>query len=216
MRNKFQGRLGESITLKTLRILPVEDQKKVIWVALIQVCLGFLDLLGVAALGVVGALSVTGVQSLQPGNRVGAVLRELHLINFSFQAQVAFLAVGAAVILILRTVFSIIVTRRTYYFLSRRSALITSNLFSRLLSQSLLKIQEKSSQETLYSLTVGVSSLTLIVLGTSVALVADISLTVIMFLGLLLVDPLIAILTLIFFGSLGLSLYRLTSVRAHR
>ena len=55
MRNKFQGRLGESITLKTLRILPVEDQKKVIWVALIQVCLGFLDLLGVAALGVVGA-----------------------------------------------------------------------------------------------------------------------------------------------------------------
>lgn len=216
MRNRFQSRLRESTTLKALRILPAEDQKKVIWVALIQVCLGFLDLLGVAALGVVGALSVTGVQSLQPGNRVGAVLRELHLINFSFQAQVAFLAIGAAAILLLRTVFSIIVTRRTYYFLSRRSALITSSLFSRLLSQSLLKIQEKSSQETLYSLTVGVSSLTLIVLGTSVALVADISLTIIMFLGLLLVDPLIAILTLIFFGSLGLSLYKLTSVRAHR
>jgi ABC-type multidrug transport system fused ATPase/permease subunit len=216
MRNRFQSRLRESTTLKALKILPAEDQKKVIWVALIQVCLGFLDLLGVAALGVVGALSVTGVQSQQPGNRVGAVLRELHLINFSFQAQVAFLAVGAAVILILRTIFSIIVTRRTYYFLSRRSALITSSLFSRLLSQSLLKIQEKSSQETLYSLTVGVSSLTLIVLGTSVALVADISLTIIMFLGLLLVDPLIAILTLIFFGSLGLSLYKLTSVRAHR
>jgi ABC-type multidrug transport system fused ATPase/permease subunit len=216
MRIGSQSRLRESTTLKALRILPAGDQKKLIWVALIQVCLGFLDLLGVAALGVVGALSVTGVQSIQPGNRVTAVLRELHLLNFSFQAQVAFLAIGAAVILILRTVFSIIVTRRTYYFLSRRSALITSSLFSRLLSQSLLKIQEKSSQETLYSLTVGVSSLTLIVLGTSVALVADVSLTVIMFLGLLLVDPLIAILTLIFFGSLGLSLYKLTSVRAHR
>jgi ABC-type multidrug transport system fused ATPase/permease subunit len=140
----------------------------------------------------------------------------LGLSGYSFQAQVAFLAIGAAIILILRTILSIVMTRRTYFFLSRRSALITSNLFSKLLSQSLLKVQEKTTQETLYSLTVGVSSLTVIVLGTCVTLIADISLTIIMFLGLLVVDPLIAISTVIFFGALGLTLYKLTSVRAHK
>jgi ABC-type multidrug transport system fused ATPase/permease subunit len=212
----LKEQLHNSVSVKALRLLPLADQRKLFWVALIQVCLGFLDLLGVAALGVVGALSVTGVQSLEPGNRVGSILEILQIDNFSFQAQVAFLAMGAAGILIFRTILSIILTRRIYFFLSRRSAVITSNLFSKLMSQSLLKVQEKSSQETLFSLTSGVTSLTLIVLGSCIALVSDISLTVILFLGLLLVDPLIAVSTLLFFAALGLTLYKLTSVRAHR
>ena len=216
MKFNFQRRLSESTVLKTLKILPARDQKRIILVTVIQVCLGFLDLLGVAILGVVGALSVTGIQSLEPGNTVGFIIRSLGLSNFSFQQQVAFLAVGAASILILRTILSIIIARKTYYFLSRRSALITANLFSRLLSQSLLKVQEKSTQENLYRLTVGVSSLTLIVLGTFIALVADVSLTLVMLIGLLIFNPLIAMQTLVFFGAIGFILYRLTSVRAHR
>jgi len=216
MLGSFARRFSSSTSIKALRILSPSDQKKIIWVTLTQIFLGFLDLLGVAALGVVGALSVTGVQSLEPGNRVGLVLRTLGLSSYSFQAQVAFLAVGAAVILILRTILSVLMTRRTYFFLSRRSALITSSLFSKLLSQSLLKVQERTTQETLYSLTVGVSSLTLIVLGTCITLIADISLTIIMFAGLLVVDPLIAFSTVLFFGALGFTLYKLTSVRAHK
>lgn len=212
----FQRRLSKSTVLKTLKILPAQDQKKIILVSVVQVCLGFLDLLGVAVLGVVGALSVTGVQSLEPGNTIGFIISSLGLSNFSFQKQVASLAVGAASILILRTILSIVIARRTFFFLSRRSALITSSLFSRLLSQSLLKVQEKSTQENLYRLTVGVSSLTLMVLGTSIALVADISLTFIMLVGMLVLDPLIAMQTLLFFGAMGFFLYRLTSVRAHR
>lgn len=212
----FQRRLVKSTVLKTLKILPARDQKKIVLIAVIQVCLGFLDLLGVAALGVVGALSVTGVQSLEPGNTIGFIISSLGLSNFSFQKQVAFLAVGAASILILRTTLSIFIARRTFFFLSRRGALITSSLFSRLLSQSLLKVQEKSTQENLYRLTQGVSSLVLLVLGTSITLVADISLTFIILVGMLALDPLIAMQTLLFFGVMGFFLYRLTSVRAHR
>ena len=213
---ELRRRLNKSTVIKALRILPAKDQKKIILVTVIQVCLSFLDLLGVAVLGVVGALSVTGIQSLEPGNTVGFIIKTLGLSNFSFQQQVGFLATGAAGILILRTILSIVITRKTYYFLSRRSALITSSLFSRLMSQSLLKVQEKSTQETIYRLTAGVSSLTLIVLGTCITLIADVSLTLFMLLGLLLIDPLIAMQTLLFFGALGLYLYKLTSVRAHR
>lgn len=212
----FLSKLSESLVFKSLKILPVRDQRKIILVTLIQICLGFLDLLGIAVLGVVGALSVSGIQSSEPGKTVGFIVRSLGLIGFSFQQQVALLASAAAIILIFRTVLSVVISRRTYYFLSRRSALITSELYSKLLSQSLIKVQEKSSQETIYRLTSGVSSLTLIVLGTMITLASDLSLTLIMFFGLLLLDPLIALQTVVFFGGMGFYLYKLTSVRAHR
>jgi asparagine N-glycosylation enzyme membrane subunit Stt3 len=113
--------------------LPISDRPKVIAVVVLQVGLGFLDLLGVAAFGVLGALAVTGVQSQQPGNRVSAVLEFFGLSDFSFQQQVAVIAITAASILVIRTILSILITKRIYYFLSRRGAVISSSLIARLL-----------------------------------------------------------------------------------
>ncbi len=75
--------------------------------------MAFLDLVGVAVIGILGALAVNGVQSKQPGNRVSAALELLGLESFSFQQQAAILGLAAATILIGRTVFSIFFTKRT-------------------------------------------------------------------------------------------------------
>jgi len=208
--------ITSSIIFKAIQILPRSDRLKISAIAVLQVGLGFLDLLGVAAMGILGALAVTGVQSQQPGNRVSDVLRILGISNISFQSQIAFLGLCSAVILVFRTIISVIVTRKILFFLSRRSALISSSLISRLLSQSLIKVQSKTVQETAYGLTAGVSSITLGVLGAAIALVADGSLLLIMLIGLFIVDPLIALTTLLFFGTLGLALYKTLNVRAHR
>jgi ABC-type multidrug transport system fused ATPase/permease subunit len=213
---KYQSKITSSTILRSARVLPKSDRSKIIAIVVLQVALGFLDLLGVAAIGVLGALAVTGVQSLQPGNRVANVLNLLGLGSFGFQSQVAILGLSAAGILIMRTILSIIVTRKIFYFLSRRGALISSNLISRLLSQSLLDVQKRSTQETLYAVTSGVNSIMLGVLGTATTLVADGSLLIIMLIGLLVVDPTIAFTTLVFFGSLGLILYRIMNVKAHK
>jgi ABC-type multidrug transport system fused ATPase/permease subunit len=207
MMNHFLGRLRNSTVNRSLRVLPRSDKPKVIAVVILQIGLGFLDLLGVAAFGILGALAVTGVQSQQPGNRVSAVLEYFNLADYSFQQQTGIIAVVAASILVIRTVLSILITKRIYYFLSRRGAVISSNLISRLLSQSLIQVQSRSTQETLYSVTAGVGSITLGVLGTAITIVSDVSLLLIMVLGLFLVDPGIAITTIFFFGSLGIVLY---------
>jgi ABC-type multidrug transport system fused ATPase/permease subunit len=200
---------------RALRVLPLEDRSKVVVVTVLQVGLGFLDLVGVAAIGLLGALAVTGVQSQSPGNRVSSVLELLKISEFTFQNQVALLGLGAAGILILRTVISIIATRRIFYFLSHRGAIISSNLISKLLSQTLIQIQSRSNQDTVYALTAGVSAITLGVIGTTVTLIADGSLLVIMILGLFIVDPVIAVTSILFFGTLGYILYKLMNVRAH-
>ena len=215
MKSALKDKFTNSTVIRSTRILPKSDKPKIFAVIVMQVSLGFLDLIGVAAFGVLGALAVTGVQSQQPGNRVSEVLSVLGLSGVSFQQQIALLGLGAAAILVVRTFLSVVATRKIYFFLSRRGALISSTLVSRLLSQSMLKVQNRSTQETVYSVTAGVTSITLGVLGTSMTLIADGSLLIIMLIGLFIVDPVIAVTTLVFFGVLGLILYRVMNVKAH-
>jgi len=173
-----------------------------------------LDLLGVLVIGLLGAVAVSGIESNQPGDRVSAVLRFLHIEDSPFKTQIVILGLTAVLLLVGRTVFSILFTRRILFFLSRRGASISANLVSRLLAQPLLMIQSRTTQETLYSVTRGVEYITLNVLATSVVLVADVSLLVVMGIGLLIVNPTTAIATVVVFSVIGFSLYRLLHVRA--
>ena len=201
---------------RSARVLSRSDQKKILLVMILQIAMGALDLIGVAIIGILGALAVSGVESRQPGNRVSFVLKLLHIDGLTFQNQAAILGATATIILISRTIFSILFTRRTMFFLSRRGATISSHLVSKLLSQSLLKIQEKTTQETIYAVTNGVNAITLGVLGTTVSLVSDSSLLVVMAIGLFVVDPTIALSTAFVFGIIGLAMYRLMHKRAQR
>jgi ABC-type multidrug transport system fused ATPase/permease subunit len=197
-------------------VLSRADQKKISVVIVFQMFLGLLDLAGVAAIGMLGSLAVRGVSSQGPGDRVGAVLDFLQLSNQSFQTQAAVLGCLAAGLLIGRTILSVVFARRTLYFLSRRGARISSSLISKLLSQDLLTIQKRTTQETLYAVTRGVDSITLGVIGTTVTLISDVSLLAVMTIGLLIVDPTIAISTVLVFGFVGLLLYRLLNQSARR
>ena len=60
MLSRFKSSRNSSIILKAIQILPRTDRPKIVAIALLQAGLGFLDLLGVAALGMMGALVATG------------------------------------------------------------------------------------------------------------------------------------------------------------
>lgn len=199
---------------RSLRVLSRRDQGKVLAISFIQICMGFLDLLGVIAIGLLGALSVTGLQSNQPGDRVNSALQILHLANLTFQYQVSILGISAVILLVGRTLLSIFFTRRILFFLSHRGANISANLISRLLAQPLLIVQQRTTQETLYAVTRGVELIMLQVLATTVVLVADLSLLLIMTLGLFAVDPTTAVGTFLVFSLIGYFLYRFMHVRA--
>ena len=212
----FKKRILKLAFVRSLRVLPKGDVPKIFAVILLQIGLAILDLIGVAIIGVLGALSVTGVQSLEPGGNISGVLRFLKIENFSFQHQVGFLAVIAAIVLVARTILSIAVTRKILFFLSRRGASISASLISKLLSKSMTQIRAKSSQETLYAVTTGVTAITLGVIGTTIAIISDLSLLIVMTIALAVADPLIAFSTVFFFGLLGFALYRSMSVKAQQ
>lgn len=207
---------SNSIIARSVRILSASDRKKVIAVVAIQISFGLLDLAGVALVGMLGALAVTGVQSRVPGDRVSTALQYLGIQDNTLQFQATILGLLAAALLITKTLFSVIFIRKTIFFLSRRSAAISANLTSRVLAQPLARIQSRSMQQTLYSVTAGVDSIAMNVIGTTVLIISDTSLLLILGFGLFVVDPAVALSTLIVFASIAFLLYRLMQVRAVR
>ena len=76
-----------SLIKKSISILTPKDQRKIVILTIFNVCMSILDLLGVALVGLLGALSVQGLQSSTPGDRVGSALKLLHIQDLTFQNQ---------------------------------------------------------------------------------------------------------------------------------
>ena len=182
----------------------------------LQSLLGILDLIGVAIIGVLGALAITGVSTGKPGERVNFLLQQLGIANESLQFQAAILGILAALILISKTLVSVYFSRKIIFFLSRRSALLSSNLLSRVLNQKFVDIRQSSMQQTLYSVTTGVDSLMLGVVGTSLSLVSDMALLIILGSGLFFVDSTITFLTFLTFSGVAILMYRLLHLKSQK
>jgi ABC-type multidrug transport system fused ATPase/permease subunit len=209
-------RFKKSIFGKCFIVLDKSDRIKLLLVTCVQILMSLLDLFGVALIGILGALAVNGIESRKQGSKVSAVLKDLGIFSLDLQKQALILGILSALVLILRTAFSIYFTRRILFFLSARGAVISSKLINKILSQPLTKIQERTSQEILYSSTYGVQAITLGILGTLALIVSDSSLLIVMSIGLVVVDPTIAACTFLVFAAIGLSLHFLMHKRAAR
>lgn len=93
----------------------------------VQITMSILDLLGIAIVGILGALAVAGVQSTAASSRVNSVLALFQIDDLNFQMQSAILGVTAILLFIIRTVFSVLMTRKILRFLSSKSANISSS-----------------------------------------------------------------------------------------
>ena len=182
-------------------MLSKREKRLILFIILIQVALGLLDLAGVMMIGLLTAVSVAGIGAGSLGERTSYALSILNLDGRTLQSQAIMLGLIAAFFLTSTTLISLFFTRKSLFFLSRRSATISADLIMRLLNQSLLKVQEKSRQQTIYSLTNGVNILT--VNGSAVNLISDISLLLILSIGLFLVDTTIAVSALVIYGLVG-------------
>lgn len=202
--------------VESFRTLSAQERSKVGLVAIIQIGLGFLDLLGVAIIGVIGSLAVNGIQSRTPGTRISMILENLGLSGFSFQNQVAILGTGAALVLVSRTLISMYFSKRIFHFLARRAAVTSNRLVSQLLNSPLKTILMRSKQETIYATTEGVNMMMLNIVGTVVGVTADIFLLLILSAGLFVVNPIIALATFLTFGTVGVLLYFAVNKRVNR
>ncbi len=199
---------------RCLKLFEKRDKQRLMILTSINILSGFLDLMGVGLIGILAALGVSGIQSKEPGDRVSLVLSTLRLDALTFQQQALALAVAATAILTLRTLISVFLTRKTLNFLSNRAAAMSSALSSKILNSELSYLNSNTSQDVLYRLTTGIGIIVLGVVGTVVSLFSDLALLFVITGGLFLVDPSVALSTLVLFGGIGLILYRILSSSA--
>jgi ABC-type multidrug transport system fused ATPase/permease subunit len=183
----------------SLALLSARDQLRIKLVVLLQFGISFLDLLGVLILGLITALATVATTGTPlPDSGVGSFVNSLP----NSSSFVIGLALTAGIVLVSKSILGLIVTRRTFKFLANRQAIVAGNLAHRLLSRPLLEVQSRSSQETTLALTNGVTALTLNTLGPVVVVAAEMSLVFVLALGLILVDPLVALFSVGFFALL--------------
>ncbi len=182
----------------------------------IQSCLAILDLFGIAIIGLIGAMSVRGIQSEGNPSTVNSLLAFLNIENFSFQVQIAILACLAIAILITKTVISIIAIRRIYHFMSIQSAQLSKRLLEQILNQPLSFITTLTPNSILYSVTAGCSRISLGITGNYISLAADGFLLLILFSALMFVDPIMTIIIGLFFSIAIISFHQIIKSKAER
>lgn len=191
-----------------LHLLNRRDRRVLGLLVGVQFLLALLDLVAVILIGLVAALSAASVSGEIP-DQVNSVLNALGIGNLSTLTVALVMAVVAGLLFIIKSILSFLVMRRSLRFLANRQAIISGKLASLLFSRSILQTQRRSSQETSYALVQGVNSATLGVLGNAVAVASEIILVVILFIAVLVIDPVVAVFAVGFFLAVSIVLHRI-------
>ena len=191
----------------TLSLMTFQSKRKLLIATGLGVLASLLDLVGVALFGILGAISVNGIQSRQPGTRTSQVLNFLNLENLPLKSTVILIAISASLVLVIRTAVSVVLTRKTLYFLSHQAARISGKLVQNYLNQGLKESKERTTQATIYSITVGVGTLMMNVLGSAVSMLSDVAVALVLLGGVLAVSLVTGLFTFIMFAGIGVFLY---------
>lgn len=185
---------------KSVQLLDGQDKKKYVLLTITQAALSIIDLLSVAVVGLIAAIAVNGIGKVGPGDTLDRLLTTIKLENFSIQTQAALLGLIVGILLSAKSIFSLLLNKRMLFFLGYRSAKISKVLISKLVQQNALVIESNSAQKLIYSATTGINSIVIGVLGNLSALIGDLVLCIILFVGLFVYSPSTTLITVLVLG----------------
>jgi len=197
-------------------LLEKKDRFKLFLVLVVNTLLAFLDLLGVALIGITSAILIRSLQGLAAGDQVTRFLELLNLDGLSQRSLLILLGGGAIFFFILKTILSVYFLRKTLRYMSMRNAQISSSLVSKLLNQPVEKIFSNPIQHQIYTVTGGVEYLVTGAVTSLVVIVSDLVLLFVILIGLMLVDPITSVGTFFVFTGISFLLYFLLHKRVVR
>lgn len=196
------------LVVVTFWLLDRRNQGLLVLITVIQMTTGFLDLAGVLLLGFVSVLSVAVIADSEIPSQFQNAVSLLSLGDQQPLTLAAWLFGLAALLLVLKSLIAVLLSRLTLRFLAHRQAEMSAHLARVLLSRSLLEIQRRASQDVAFSISVGTQAAMVGILGAASTAAADIALLVILGAGLLVVDPQITLFAVVYFGAIAFLLQR--------
>ena len=208
----------------SLSLLTKRDRRLFALASGAQMALSLLDLAGIALIGAIGAIAVSGIDPTALPDSVVEWKARLGLEALTVSQLIGLLAAAAVILLLSKTLLSALITRRMLRFFANRQADVSARLARTILSRPLLEVQRWSTSEVLYALTGGVAAAVTTLLGAALIIVTEVFLFVLIGIGLFIIDPILTLSSAAFFAVivyflqvwLGRASARNASVQANR
>ena len=205
----------QSTIKEIFKLLTKQDISKLKILLAFQLLSSLLDLLGIFLIGIIGSLTINGIQSKDSSQRVIAILELFNLDQLTFQSQIGVLGCITGFLFIIRTFSSLYFTKLTLNFLASRAAQISSRLINNLLNSPFEKIKNLQTQEVVYGTSMGIESLVLRIIGSLLICAADLFLLFVILVGLTIYSLSLSITLIVVFGSVSYVTYIFLSKKSY-
>jgi len=196
---------------KGISLLPPDKRRLLFLATGVQVSLGVLDLIGIALVGLVAAIAVSGLGVSSIPSWAQSLLDSVGLGGLTVSQLSVIVALAAVLTLVMKTVLSALMARRITRFLANRQADVSARLAREFLSRPLLDVQRWTTPEAMYALGSGVAAATVMLLGSAIIIASEVFLFTIVGTALLVYNPLLTVLAIGFFATIVFVQHRVLS-----
>jgi ATP-binding cassette, subfamily B, bacterial PglK len=180
-------------------------ERRTYWGAVgLQMATSLLDLAGVLMFGMVGVIASSAAQGVAIPNSIRVVLSWFGLADASASTASLVLAGIAAVLLVLKSIASLWILRWVTKFLTTLSTRVSAQMCADFFSLPIVHVNRFASQWSAFALVHGVTGAIVNTLTNAMVIWVELSLLGVLGGALLLLDPLIALFAVGYFGLIGI------------
>lgn len=195
-----------SVFLKCWKLIEHSAKKKTILITVTTIFFSFLDIVAVAIVGMIGSIAIRGATGQEIGSRTQRVIDLFQLTSLGQFQLLITLALLAITLFVLKSIGSYFFIKRIFLFMSNQATLLSKKIIDSLNSQTLDKINVKSSQEYIFQINQGTNIILLGIIATSLSIISDIVLFLSLICLLMLADWITALFATTLFVCLALTL----------
>jgi ABC-type multidrug transport system fused ATPase/permease subunit len=194
---------SKSLILECYKILTLSGRKKYNWIIFTSILATLLDLVGVSLIGLITIITLGAIQQQGISSSANSFLEIFQLNNYSIQNQVAFLGISAAAVLICRTLVSMFLSKKMITFLANQCTTVSKTILNGFFYKSISFMNDRSQQQFIFLAANGVESIMIKILPAVSTIIVDSFLFLTLIILLLIVQPFIAVFTILFITFAG-------------
>jgi ATP-binding cassette, subfamily B, bacterial PglK len=180
-------------------------ERRTYWVAVgLQMATSLLDLAGVLLFGIVGVIAASAAEGVAIPDSIHMLLSWFGAADLSATTVSLVLAGIAALLLVLKTIATLWILRWVTKFLTAASTRVSAEMCADFYSLPIVYVNHFPSQRSAFALVHGVTGAVVDTLTNSMVIWVELSLLVVLGAALLLLNPLIALFAVGYFGLIGI------------
>ena len=178
--------------------------------------LGLIDIIGIALAGVIGVLATSSLTQAPLSPPIKDALSIFSLSNQSIENLIVILSIATLVFFVLKTILALYFSRRSFKFLAHQQSRITSLLVSKVLNSEYAWLRSQEPHRLSTAIILGVSAASTNSLGQFMLMISEIALIFLFLSLLLIINPPVAIFTVLYLSAVIFILKQLVGRKVAR